>query len=170
MRTATTLVLAATTAASMLACATGRPTAAVQAASGAESPRASAAHAAIVAISREFSARYERGDSAGMAAIYTPDGVALAPGRHAIRGTAALTEYWTLAPRVRVLEHRATPDSIVVVGPVAYDWGTYRVRTQADTAAAREGAGKYVIVWRETAPGTWRMHLDIWNASPPPAR
>ena len=121
-------------------------------------------------VSRDFSARYERGDATGMAAIYTADGVAMPPGRNAIRGLAALTEYWTLAPGVRVVEHRATPDSIVVAGPIAYDWGTFRVRTQADTAAARESAGKYVIVWRETAPGTWRMHLDIWNASPPPPR
>jgi ketosteroid isomerase-like protein len=133
-------------------------------------PTDGAARAAIMAASREFSAQYERGDVAAMVAIYATDGVALPPGRHAIRGTAALTEYWTRAPGVRVLEHRATPDSIVVIGPVAYDWGTYRVRTQADTSAARETVGKYVIVWREAAPGSWRMHVDMWNAAPAPAR
>ena len=105
-----------------------------------------------------------------MVALYTPDGVILPPGRAASSGPAALTRYWTQAPGHRVLEHRATPDSIVVVGPVAYDWGVYRVRTQDPAGATRETHGKYVIVWRETAPGTWRIHVDMWNAGPPPAQ
>ncbi len=161
MRTASSLPALATLAA--LGCATPRSGVAPGAASDAR-----AAVAAISAVSREFSARYERGDAAGMVALYTPDGVILPPGRHSLRGPAALTEYWTLAPGVRVLEHRVTPDSVVVAGPVAYDWGTYRVRTQDAAGASRETAGKYVIVWRETSPGAWRMHVDMWNASPPP--
>lgn len=104
-----------------------------------------------------------------MVAIYTPDGVILPPGRAAMRGAEALLQYWTLPPGMRVLEHVATPDSIVVAGPVAYDWGAYRVRTQDSTGTARETHGRYVIVWRETAPGTWRMHVDMWNAGPAPA-
>jgi ketosteroid isomerase-like protein len=126
-----------------------------------------AARAAIAAVSREFSTRYERGDAAGMVALYTPDGVILPPGRPALRGPAALTQYWALAPGFRVLEHRVTADSVVVLGPVAYDWGTYRVRTQDAAGAVRDGGGKYVIVWRETSPGVWRMHVDMWNAGPP---
>ena len=132
--------------------------------------RDSAARAAIVAASREFSARYERGDAAGMVALYTPDGVILPPGRAASSGPAALQAYWALPPGYRVLEHRVTADSIVVVGPVAYDWGVYRVRTQDPTGATDESHGKYVIVWRETAPGVWRMHVDMWNSGPPTRR
>lgn len=129
------------------------------------------ARTAILAVSREFSSLYERGDAAAMAALYTADGVILPPGRATMSGVAALTRYWTLAPGARVLEHHATPDSIVVVGTVAYDWGTYRVRTRDAAGAERDAGGKYVIVWRETGPGVWRMHLDMWNAGPttPPA-
>lgn len=107
-----------------------------------------------------------RGDIAGLVSLYTADGVALPPGRAAIRGTADLMRYWTLAPGVQVLHHAATADSIVVAGPVAYDWGTYTVRVRNAQGAERDTRGKYVIVWRETAPGTWRMHVDMWNAGP----
>ena len=171
MRALVLLFLASTT----LACPASLPAPATG--DGARETAASiegATRAAIIATSRDFSARYERGDAAGMVALYTSDGVILPPGRPAMRGAAALTEFWTLRPGVRVLEHRATADSIVVVGSsVAYDWGTYRVRTQDAAGASRETGGKYVIVWRETAPGTWRMHVDMWNAGPPspsPAR
>ena len=128
------------------------------------------ARTAIIAASGEFSARYMRGDVEGMMDIYTPDGVILPPGRPAIRGRAALTEYWRLPEGMRVLEHRATPDSIVVMGTVAYDWGTYFIRTRNGDAEARETHGKYVIVWREAEPRKWRMHIDMWNGSPPPSR
>jgi ketosteroid isomerase-like protein len=137
---------------------------------GAAADAASDARAAIGAAAHAFSRAYERGDVPAMVATYTPDGVILPPGRHAIRGAAALAEYWTLPPGVRVLEHRTAADSIVVAGPLAYDWGTYRVRTENPAGEQRETFGKYVIVWRETAPGTWRMHVDMWNAAPPPAR
>jgi len=135
----------------------------------AAAPDETAARTAIAAAARDFSARYERGDVAGMVALYTPDGVILPPGRPAIRGTEALRAYWTLPAGVRVLEHRVTADSVVVAGPVAYDWGTYRVRTSNAEGAERETIGKYVIVWRESAPGEWRMHVDMWNDTRPPA-
>jgi len=128
------------------------------------------ARAAIMAVSRDFSSRYERGDIAGLVSLYTPDGVILPPGRATMRGVEELTRYWSLPEGFRVLEHRVTPDSIEVVGPVAYDWGTYRVRTRGADGVERENGGKYVIVWREQSPGTWRIHVDMWNAGPPAGR
>jgi ketosteroid isomerase-like protein len=120
----------------------------------------------IAAISREFSARYERGDAAGQAAIYTEDGVIFPPGRAAIKGRAAIEEYWRLPAGRRILSHRVTADSVVIVGNTAYDWGTYTVRSEQNGQES-SGGGKYVIVWREVAPGDWRMHLDMWNSGPP---
>jgi ketosteroid isomerase-like protein len=162
------LATATATALAALACAPAPRTRDVAPApAGGGAARDSTARAAIGAAARAFSAAYQRGDAAAMVAVYTPDGVILPPGRDAMAGSAALTEYWTLAPGVRILEHRTIADSIVVAGPLAYDWGTFRVRTTNAAGEERRTFGKYVIVWRETAPGVWRMHVDIWNASPP---
>lgn len=124
--------------------------------------------AAIGRVSRDFSARYMRGDAAGMAAIYTDDAVIFPPGRPAIRGRPALEEYWRLAAGERIIDHRVTSDSVVLRGDIAYDYGTYVVRGERGGKPFGPTHGKYVIVWREVAPGDWRMHLDIWNGSPPP--
>ena len=121
--------------------------------------------AQIATASREFSARYERGDAAGQAAIYVEDGIIFPPGRTAIRGRAAIQEFWKLPEGERVERHRAIADSIVLVDDTAYDWGTYTVEGVRGGQPYR-GGGKYVIVWREVSPGTWRMHLDMWNAGP----
>ena len=122
--------------------------------------------AAIAAASRAFSARYEQGDAAGQAALYTADAVILPPGRPAIRGRAAIHAYRTLAPGPRVLEHRVTADSVIVEDRVAYDWGTFTVRGERNGEGYR-GGGKYLIIWREVTPGTWLMQFDMWNAGPP---
>jgi ketosteroid isomerase-like protein len=122
--------------------------------------------ARIAAASREFSARYERGDAVGQAALYTDDGIIFPPGRAAIRGRAAIEAYWRLPAGDRVISHRATADSVVLEGATAYDWGTYAVAGERN-GQSYSGGGKYVIVWREVQPGDWRMHLDMWNAGPP---
>jgi len=121
--------------------------------------------AQIAAASREFSARYERGDAAGQAEIYVEDGIIFPPGRPAIRGRAAIQEFWQLPAGERIERHRVIADSIVIVEATAYDWGTYTVEGVRGGQQYR-GGGKYVIVWREVSPGTWRMHLDMWNAGP----
>ena len=127
---------------------------------------------AIDAIKRtgaEFSRLYMRGDARGMAAIYTEDGAILPPGRPIIKGRQAIEQYWTLGPGVTVVEHRTTPDSIIVRGDIAYDWGTYLARNARDGQPGNPAHGKYVIVWRVQPDGRWLMHLDIWNGSPAPS-
>jgi ketosteroid isomerase-like protein len=134
----------------------------------AREPSASDQRSRIAAASREFSARYERGDAAGQAALYTDDGIIFPPGRVAIRSRPEIEAYWRLPAGDRVTSHRASADSVVIVGSTAYDWGTYVVTGQRN-GQTYSGGGKYVIVWREVQPGEWRMHLDMWNAGPPRA-
>jgi ketosteroid isomerase-like protein len=122
--------------------------------------------ARLATVSREFSARYERGDAAGMAAIYTDDGVIFPPGRGAIAGRQAIEAYWRLSPGERIASHVVTSDSVVLEGATAYDWGTFRVSGERN-GQPFSGGGKYVIVWREVSAGDWRMQLDMWNAGPP---
>lgn len=128
----------------------------------------SADRAAIAATAREFSARYMRGDAAGMTALYTEDGVIFPGGRPMIRGREAIQQYWTMPPGVQMVEHQTVSDSVVIVGNTAYDWGTFHSRVSRDDEPGNRGYGKYVIVWRRGDDGQWRMHLDIWNGSPAP--
>ncbi len=126
-----------------------------------------AARAAITRAAQTLSERYMRGDAPGIVALYLPGGLLLPPSGGLVQGEAALLAAWTLRPGARVLEHRTRADSIIVVGPVAYDWGTYHWRMVDAGGAERTQRGRYVIVWRESAPGVWRMHVDAWSAAPP---
>ena len=144
--------------------------ASIAAGQGRSSEKTSAAAIAEIGrVAADFSQRYMRGDAQGMADLYTEGGVIFPSGRPMIRGRAAIAAYWTLAPNVKVLEHKTTADSVIVVGNTAYDYGTFRAVNSRDGQAAPAGYGKYVIVWQRQPNGRWLMHLDIWNGSPAPA-
>jgi uncharacterized protein (TIGR02246 family) len=132
-------------------------------------PSADADRAAILELSRRFSAAYERGDVDAMVAAYTPDAVIFPGNSEMLRGHDAIRGYWTLAPGSRITRHVATPTEIRVEGDHAYDYGVYEVSGERDGQAWGPTPGKYVIVWRRGAEG-WRMHLDMWNSRPQPQR
>lgn len=125
--------------------------------------------ARIEELSRRFSAAYMAGDVETMVSLYTPDAVIFPNNSEAIRGHEAIRRYWALPPGQRVTLHRATPTEIRIDGGHAYDHGVYEIAGERDGTAWGPGHGKYVIVWRRTPQG-WRMHLDMWNSRPPPAR
>jgi uncharacterized protein (TIGR02246 family) len=125
--------------------------------------------AQIEELSRRFSAAYVAGDIETMVSIYTPDAVIFPGNSEAIRGHEAIRRYWALAPGQRVTLHRATPAEIRIDGSHAYDHGVYEVAGENNGTAWGPSHGKYVIVWRRTPRG-WRMHLDMWNSRPQPAR
>jgi uncharacterized protein (TIGR02246 family) len=135
--------------------------------SAAESDPAEVAR--IEELSRRFSAAYVAGDVETMVSLYTPDGVIFPNDSEAIRGHEAIRRYWALPPGQRVTLHRATPAEIRIDGSHAYDHGVYEIAGERDGTAWGPSHGKYVIVWRRTPQG-WRMHLDMWNSRPPPAR
>jgi uncharacterized protein (TIGR02246 family) len=125
--------------------------------------------ARIEELGRRFSAAYVAGDIETMVSLYTPDAVIFPGNSEAIRGHEGIRRYWTLAPGQRVTVHRATPTEIRIDGDHAYDHGVYEVSGERNGTPWGPTLGKYVIVWRRTPQG-WRMHLDMWNSRPQPAR
>jgi uncharacterized protein (TIGR02246 family) len=125
--------------------------------------------ARIEELGRRFSEAYVAGDIETMVGLYTPDAVIFPGNSEAIRGHDAIRRYWTLPAGQRVTLHRATPTEIRIDGNHAYDHGVYEVTGERNGTAWGPTHGKYVIVWRRTPQG-WRMHLDMWNSRPQPAR
>lgn len=130
------------------------------------SPRIAADRAMIEAAGREFSAAYMRGDIERMMSLYTADAVIFPNNSEMLAGHQALRRYWTLAPDHRVTHHKATATEIRIDGDHAYDYGVFEIAGVRRGESYGPARGKYVIVWKRGADGTWRMHLDIWNNRP----
>ena len=111
-----------------------------------------------------FEATFGRGDAAGMAALYTEDGMLLPTGSDFVKGRAAIRAFWQGAmdmglteARLEIVEVERQDDAVIEVG-------RYRLGTAGGDVADE---GKYLVVWKEEG-GTWKLHRDIWNSSRAP--
>jgi len=53
-------------------------------------------------------------------------------------------------------------------GDLGWTWGTYELHTKDAEGKPIVRYGKYVNVWRKQKDGTWKVILDMGNASPAP--
>lgn len=112
-----------------------------------------------------FSRSLVEGDYEAVVNAYTPDGKLFPQRGDILRGEEAIRRYWTPPPGMesRTVHHRVRPEEIVVQGDTAYDWGYYEGATRLGEGKEVHWEGKYVIVWKKTADGQWKIYLDSWN-------
>jgi ketosteroid isomerase-like protein len=68
-----------------------------------------------------------------------------------------------------VLSWKPKKAEVARSGDLGWTWGTYELRTVDAEGKPIVRYGKYVNVWRKQKDGTWRVILDMGNASPAPA-
>jgi ketosteroid isomerase-like protein len=124
--------------------------------------------AAIEVRNALFGELYASGDSAAMAALYTPDGSVLPPNGAIAAGPEALAAFWGAVRASGVARATLTSDEVFYAGgDVASEVGHAQLALADGTIA---DDAKYAVIWKQTGAG-WRMHRDIWNSNrpaPPP--
>lgn len=118
----------------------------------------------------QWVAAAERGDAAAMAALYTEDAMILGAGQPPITGRAAIEKGFEQALPV-LREPRFTTEEVETSGPLAYERGHYERTLVAPGADPIHDRGKYMIVWKRSGDGVWRLHRgmlisDVLPAAP----
>jgi len=128
----------------------------------AASPTA-ADEAAIRAQAASWEKAYNGGDAKGVAAQYAEDALLLPPGAAAVKGRAAILEFFTKdiaasksAGAVFVLDPKT---DVGVSGPMGWESGTYKVTVKGAVVET----GKFLSVSRKK-DGKWLYIRDTWNA------
>ena len=127
--------------------------------------RGGTVRAAIDAANKKFLEGARKKDASIIASVYTEEAEAFPPNGEVVKGRAALQKMWqgTLdSGLVLDLVTREVESS----GDLAYESGTYSIKTADGTVADR---GKYSVVWKRVG-GQWLLHRDIWNTSLPEAK
>jgi uncharacterized protein (TIGR02246 family) len=103
---------------------------------------------------------FNKGDFAGVAALYTADASAFPPGSPIVRGRDAIGAMWK-GMAEKVGDPRLTTLDVKPLGPAAArEIGTFSLKTKGPNP--QEVAGKYVVVW-EKVGNDWQLAADIWN-------
>ena len=118
---------------------------------------------AIAAADEQFVAAFNRGDAAGVAALYTEQGQLLPPNAGSMIGPQAIQAFWQGAMDMGIASARLEIREVEQHDDTAIEIGTYTLHAQDGTEL---DAGKYIVIWKRVE-GEWKLHRDIFNSSKP---
>ena len=117
---------------------------------------------------RRFMEAYHRGDAAAAADFYTEDAKILPPNMEMVSGKEAIQEFWKTAMSMGVRRINLETVELGYDGDLAYERGVSTVTIQPEGGQERTERGKYLVVLKRQADGSWKLAVDIWNSDLPP--
>jgi uncharacterized protein (TIGR02246 family) len=110
---------------------------------------------------------YNKGDAAGVAALYTNDATVLPPNSEMAQGRQAIQDLWSSIMQMGFKDVKLTTVKVGGSGDTIYEIGKYTGMVQPAGSAGIADSGKYVVVMKRQPDGTWKLAVDIWNTSMP---
>ena len=102
-------------------------------------------------------------DAASTAPNYTEDGAVLPPGAPRQDGRAAIQAFWQAAIDMDLADVVIKSHEVEELGDAATAVGTLSGTVPDGEGGRTALTGKYILLCRKGADGTWRIHRDIWN-------
>jgi len=122
--------------------------------------------AAIQAANAQVSVAVVKGDAAGLAALYSPDGDLMPAGSDPIRGTEAIQKFWQGGLDSGIAAIGLKTIEVFGHGPTATEVGEYELRDKAGKVLDH---GKYIVVWQHV-DGRWKLLRDMFSTNVPPPK
>jgi uncharacterized protein (TIGR02246 family) len=113
---------------------------------------------AATTLARQYDANYAAKNPAGMAALYAPDGVLVAPSGSLVRGRQALTAYYANRFASGARGHAIKVVEVHVQGDGGYGLAQFAVTVPGANGNPREEHGSIVAIYRRDPDG-WHMRL-----------
>jgi len=99
-----------------------------------------------------------------LVSTYATDAIVLRPNHPAIRGTAAIREYFVGVLDAGLGEVELDPLRVDVIGDVAYEVGRCKMLVPVVVGKRREERGKYMTLLVKQPNGEWRIAADCWSS------
>jgi uncharacterized protein (TIGR02246 family) len=108
-------------------------------------------------------AAFNRGDAAGLAALYTENGQVLPPNGDFVTGRQAVAGFWQAVMDMGIKEAQIEILEVEGHGDTATEMSKFALLDEGGQVLDR---GKYIVIWKHEA-GQWKLHRDIFNSSMP---
>lgn len=132
-----------------------------------EAPDTRAAdEAAIRSGSGEMSNAAGAKDLEKVLTAYADDASMFAPNAPIATGKEAIRQAWSqfMGSPGYALSWQATKVEVARSGDLGYEVGTYELTLNDAKGKPGTTPGKYVVVWKKQADGSWKIVADIFNA------
>lgn len=123
---------------------------------------------AVEAGNRAFVQAFDGRDAAKLASLYTENGAVLPPGAEKASGRDAIRKFWQGAMDGGLTHLTLRTTEVEARGDLAYEMGLFSLDAPDKSGKLSTASGKYVVVWKRSKTGAWRLHRDIWNETPSP--
>jgi uncharacterized protein (TIGR02246 family) len=123
---------------------------------------------AIEEANAKFGDVVRQGDAAALADLYTDDATLLPPDSEMIKGKEGIEAFWSGGIQMGIKGLALTTVDVYGSGDLAYEIGKFILTIQPEGQEPIEQKGKYVVVWKKTTDGSWKLHVDIFNYTLPP--
>ena len=124
------------------------------------SPAVAQNKATIEKLNDVWTAAFNKGDAAAVAALYSEDAYVLPPGSAMVKGRPAIEAFWRQAAQQMTDAKLTTVDVLPLGRSAAREIGNVTLKTKSQPP--QEIVGKYVVVWRKIGR-EWKLATDIWN-------
>jgi len=107
--------------------------------------------------------------SQGFMSYYAEDAVELPNGADLIQGKESIAKGMSfLDQKDNHLTWTPVHADVAASGDLGYTFGTYEFRSKDKNGKPTVEYGKYASVWKKQKDGTWKVVMDMGNASPGP--
>jgi uncharacterized protein (TIGR02246 family) len=115
----------------------------------------------------QFAEAFNRGDITAVAAMYDTGAVVLAPNAPVMRGRQNIEALWSGARQQGFKTLNLSVQSVESLGDHAIELGNYTLIVQPAGQPEMTDRGKYMVVWKRQADGSWKLYRDMFNTSMP---
>lgn len=105
-----------------------------------------------------------KSDLAALSSFYTEDAVILAPNGNVMRGRAVIDQAdSTMLAAAKVTSLALTSTDLKVSGDLAVETGRWERTIQPKAGKEAHALGKYLLVWKRQADGTWKIFRESYT-------
>lgn len=118
-------------------------------------------------VTKRFAEAYNRGDIAAAVEFYTRDAKFLNPNTEIISGKKAIKEFLEAGRAMGLRRISFKGVEAGCDGDLAYERGIINMDIAPEGGQAMKDKGKYLVVMKRQADGSWKVAVDIWNSDWP---
>lgn len=110
---------------------------------------------------QKFMDTFRRGDAAGMAALYTEDGIIMPPNHDFVEGHEQIQRFWQGLMDMGVKSIKLQVREVEQHEGTAYEVSRATLSVEGDQEIDQS---KYIVIWKREN-GEWKLHRDIFNSN-----